>query len=116
MGFFKKLFGKDKSPEKAPTKKPVAPQTKPVETKELPKETLKESKPKPRKYHVSYNKDSESEHYKMWRVRKEHSEKTIQYFKTQKEAIEYAETLAEHAGSSVVIHKMDGSIRKQNYR
>ncbi|MBU1088906.1 DUF2188 domain-containing protein, partial [Patescibacteria group bacterium] len=34
---------------------------------------------------------------------------------TQKEAIEYAESLAVTAGSSVVIHKLDGSIRKQSY-
>ncbi|MFU8787121.1 MAG: DUF2188 domain-containing protein, partial [Candidatus Izemoplasmataceae bacterium] len=51
-----------------------------------------------------------------WRVRKESSNKTIKYFNTQKEAIEYAEELAAQAGTSVVIHKMDGSIRKQNYK
>lgn len=67
------------------------------------------------KYHVSQNKNTKSARYKEWRVRKEGSNKTIKYFQTQKEAIEYAESLAESAGSSMVIHKTDGSIRKQNY-
>lgn len=67
------------------------------------------------KYHVSQNKDSKSEHFKKWRVRKEGSQKTIKFFDTQVEAIEYAEDLAEKAGSSIVIHKVDGSIRKQDY-
>ena len=67
------------------------------------------------KYHVSQNKDEDSENFKKWRVRKEGSTKTIKFFDTQKEAIAFAEQLAESAGSSVVIHKMDGSIRKQDY-
>ena len=67
------------------------------------------------KYHVSQNKDEKSARYKEWRVRKEGSNKTIKYFQTQKEAIDYAEELAESAGSSIVIHKLDGSIRKQDY-
>jgi uncharacterized protein YdaT len=67
------------------------------------------------KYHVSQNKDEKSDNFKKWRVRKEGSTKTIKFFNTQKEAIEYAESLAETAGSSVVIHKLDGSIRKQDY-
>jgi uncharacterized protein YdaT len=67
------------------------------------------------KYHVSQNKDPKNDHYKEWRVRKEGSTKTIKYFNTQKEAIEFADKLAEEAGSSVVIHKLDGSIRKQDY-
>lgn len=69
----------------------------------------------PEKYHVSQNKENRSPRYKEWRVRKEGSNKTIKYFQTQKEAIEYADDLAESAGSSVVIHKLDGSIRKQDY-
>jgi hypothetical protein len=67
------------------------------------------------KYHISQNKDDQSEFYKQWRVRKEGSNKTIKYFKTQKEAIEHAEILAKNAGSSIVIHKVDGTIRKQDY-
>jgi hypothetical protein len=67
------------------------------------------------KYHVSQNKDDKSPQFKKWRVRKEGSTKTIQYFDTQKEAIDYAQELADKAGSSMVIHKVDGSIRKQDY-
>ena len=67
------------------------------------------------KYHVSQNKDEKSEHFKSWRVRKEGSQKTIKFFLTQLEAIEYAQDLADKAGTTIVIHKVDGSIRKQNY-
>ena len=67
------------------------------------------------KYHISMNKDETSPYFKKWRVRKEGSTKTIKYFDTQKEAIEFAQGLAEKANTSVVIHKVDGSIRKQDY-
>jgi uncharacterized protein YdaT len=67
------------------------------------------------KYHISMNKDEASPYFKKWRVRKEGSTKTIKYFDTQKEAIEFAQGLAEKANTSVVIHKVDGSIRKQDY-
>ncbi|MCU0105739.1 DUF2188 domain-containing protein [Acholeplasma vituli] len=67
------------------------------------------------KYHISMNKDEKSPYFKKWRVRKEGSTKTIKYFDTQKEAIDYAQGLAEKASTSVVIHKVDGSIRKQDY-
>lgn len=67
------------------------------------------------KYHISMNKDETSPYFKKWRVRKEGSTKTIKYFDTQKDAIEYAQDLAEKANTSVVIHKVDGSIRKQDY-
>ncbi len=96
MKLFKRLFKKPK-----PASKP---------------KSTSDHETKPRKYHVSFNNDAKSEHYKMWRVRKEHSDKTIKYFKTQKEAIAYAESLAEHAHTSVVVHKLDGTIRKQHYR
>jgi len=46
------------------------------------------------KYHVSQNKDAKSNYYKQWRVRKEGSSKTIKYFETQAEAIDFAEDLA----------------------
>jgi len=86
------------------------------EKEEAPKKEKAEAKTvKPPKYHVSQNKDEDSEHFKKWRVRKEGSTKTIKFFDTQKEAIAYAEELAESQGSSVVIHKVDGSIRKQDY-
>jgi len=67
------------------------------------------------KYHVSQNKDAKSPAFKQWRVRKEGSNKTIKYFDTQAEAIKYAEDLAKKNDTSIVIHKLDGSIRKQDY-
>lgn len=84
-------------------------------TIEEKKEENEKSDSKVAKYHVSQNKDDKSEFFKQWRVRKEGSQKTIKYFQTQVEAITYAEELAEKAGSSIVIHKVDGSIRKQDY-
>jgi len=78
--------------------------------KDLDKEDTKNAK-----YHVSQNKNPRSDSYRKWRIRKEGSNKTIKYYETQREAIEYADDLAETAGTSVVIHKMDGSIRKQDY-
>ena len=74
-----------------------------------------ENTPTATKYHVSQNKDEHSTHYKAWRVRKEGSQKTIQYFKTQKEAVDFAYTLAKRHHASVIIHKVDGTIRKQRY-
>lgn len=66
-------------------------------------------------YHVSLNNDENSKFYKMWRVRKEKSAKTIKYFRTQKEAIDYAKGLAARNETRVIIHKVDGKIRKQDY-
>jgi len=100
---------------------PVEPPVKkqPVESRlkdEQESENASTSKNKSQRYHVSQNKDESSEFFKQWRVRKEGSDKTIKYFRTQKEAIAHAEKLAENAGSSIVIHKVDGSWRKQDYR
>ncbi len=67
------------------------------------------------RYHVSQNKDEKSEHYKEWRIRKEGSDKTIKYFKTQKQAIDYAEDLAQGRGPRSSFTKVDGSLRKQDY-
>jgi hypothetical protein len=143
MCFFKKWREKRKAKQNAnvtPKQEVKLEEVKPVEVKEealneVPKEQIsvekpkekpvteavkveekKEDKqPKPAKYHVSQNKDTNSESFKKWRVRKEGSTKTIKYFDTQKEAIAFAEELADKAGSSLVIHKVDGSIRKQDY-
>ncbi|MDR2827873.1 MAG: DUF2188 domain-containing protein [Acholeplasmatales bacterium] len=66
-------------------------------------------------YHVSQEKDSSHPHFKEWRVRKQGSQKTIKFFATQNEAIEYAKDLIETNSGNIVIHKIDGTIRKQNY-
>jgi uncharacterized protein YdaT len=98
----------EEKPKEEPTKKEV-------KVEQVVKEPKDNKEPKPAKYHVSQNKDTNSESFKKWRVRKEGSTKTIKYFDTQKEAIAFAEELADKAGSSLVIHKVDGSIRKQDY-
>lgn len=85
------------------------------DTQDLEPTKEKQQSKKPAKYHVSQNKDDKSENHKKWRVRKEGSTKTIKFFNTQVEAIDFAQGLADKAGSSIVIHKVDGSIRKQDY-
>lgn len=103
---------KQKVEEKAPVNKKVIEETS-NEDDDPTKDVI--SKDKPARYHVSQNKDDKSQFFKKWRVRKEGSNKTIKYYDTQKEAIEVADDLAEKAGTSIVIHKMDGKIRKQDY-
>lgn len=91
------------------------------EEKTVKKESVKqEEKPvsepqQSQKYHISQNNDDKSKFYKQWRVRKSGSNKTIKFFKTQKEAIDYAKSLAKNADTDIVIHKVDGKIRKQKY-
>ncbi|HKL61625.1 MAG TPA: DUF2188 domain-containing protein [Acholeplasma sp.] len=103
---------KPKVEEKAPGNKKITEETS-NEDDDPTKDVM--SKDKPARYHVSQNKDDKSQFFKKWRVRKEGSSKTIKYYDTQKEAIEVAEDLAEKAGTSIVIHKIDGKIRKQDY-
>lgn len=68
-----------------------------------------------RTYHVSQEKDEKSPYYKKWRIRLANSSKSIRFYDTQKEAIEEAEELARKYKGSIVIHKLDGTMRKQNY-
>lgn len=100
----KKAEVKQEEPKKAEPKPKAA-----------PKKTEAQPKERPQKYHISQNNDDKSEFFKQWRVRKSGSDKTIKYFKTQKEAIDYAKTLAKNQDSDIVIHKTDGKIRKQKY-
>ena len=76
------------------------------------KEPQSKAKPKPKKqsYHITKHTSGG------WQIKKGKAVRALKRFKTQKEAIEYAESLADSAGSSIVIHKMDGSIRKQDYK
>lgn len=125
MWFFKKRRAKKKAEElekikaekqrKEASAKEEKAVTTPKQTTPKNAEPKKETKETNAKYHVSQNNDEKSEFYKQWRVRKGGSKKTIKFFNTQAEAIDYAEHLAEQAGSSIVIHKMDGKIRKQDY-
>jgi hypothetical protein len=112
------------APQPVETKPVVEPVKKVEEKKEEPKKAepvkveddKEDAKSKNPKYHVSQNKDPKSPAFKQWRVRKEGSNKTIKYFDTQALAIAYAEDLAEKNDTSIVIHKLDGTIRKQDYQ
>ena len=122
MCFFRKKKAKKEAEKQkeVETKKSEEVKAEPALKKEEPKKSVPAKKEEPAKqgnvkYHISQNKDDKSEHFKQWRVRKQGSEKTIKYFKTQKEAIVYAKTLAKNADTDIVIHKTDGKIRKQNY-
>ena len=61
-------------------------------------------------YHVSKRDNDGRE----WKVFIQGSTKVIKLFKTQKEALEYAQGLCKtkNDGSSVVLHGLDGKIRK----
>ena len=62
-----------------------------------------------KKYHISLREDEK------WQVKCEGAEKALKLFDTQKEAIDYAKTVAGTQEGSIVIHKVDGKIRKQKY-
>jgi len=62
------------------------------------------------KYHVLYRKEDTK-----WYVKREGSEKVLRVLETQAEAIAWATIKALNQDTSIVIHKRDGKIRKQNY-
>ena len=71
---------------------------------------VKEEKAKPTIYHVSKRDNDGRE----WKVFIESSDKVIKLFKTQQEALAYAQGLAKNKndGSSVRLHGLDGKMRK----
>jgi hypothetical protein len=62
------------------------------------------------KYHVLFRQSDEK-----WIVKRENGERIIRVLETQKEAISFATIKALMNNTSIVIHKKDGKIRKQNY-
>ncbi len=77
----------------------VAKETKPVEEKQPVSYRV---------YHVSYQKDKN-----MWSVKFEKGEKALKLFKTQKEAIKFAEEKTKNKdGNKVKVHSLKGKIRK----
>ena len=62
------------------------------------------------KYHVLFRQSDEK-----WIVKRENAERIIRVLETQKEAISFATIKALMNNTSIVIHKKDGKIRKQNY-
>ncbi|MCK9289464.1 MAG: DUF2188 domain-containing protein [Acholeplasmataceae bacterium] len=97
--------------EKATTTKPELQAEEKISQKEKEKEESSKFA-----YHISQVKDSKSEFYKMWRVRRSGSKKVIKHFKTQKEAIDEAKKYGQdNEDASIVIHGRDGKIRRQKY-
>lgn len=70
----------------------------------------KKSKKPLGKYHVMFRQSDQK-----WIVKRENSSKIVRALETQKEAISYATIKALTNDTTVVIHKKDGKIRKQNY-
>ena len=62
-----------------------------------------------KRYHISQREDDK------WQVKAEGAEKALKLFNTQKEAIAYAKSVADNQEGSIIIHKVDGKIRKTNY-
>ena len=62
-----------------------------------------------KRYHISQRDDGK------WQVKAEGAEKALKLFDTQKEAIAYAKTVADNQEGSIIIHKVDGKIRKTKY-
>ena len=58
-------------------------------------------------YHVSKRKEDSQ-----WKVFNAGSDKVIKLFKTQAEALDYAKTLAKKQDGSVMLHGLDGKLRK----
>ena len=61
-------------------------------------------------YHISL-RESDGK----WQVKFEKGKRPLKLFDTQEEAINFAKEKAENQDGRIVIHKMDGKIRKQNY-
>ncbi len=62
-----------------------------------------------KRYHVLYLKEENK-----WYVKREGAEAVINVLETQKEAIAFATIKAINQGTSVVVHKRDGKIRKHS--
>ena len=62
-----------------------------------------------KRYHVLYLKEENK-----WYVKREGAEAVINILETQKEAIAFATIKAINQGTSVVVHKRDGKIRKHS--
>ncbi|MFA5693200.1 MAG: DUF2188 domain-containing protein [Acholeplasmataceae bacterium] len=63
-------------------------------------------------YHVTYFEDADPSLAGKWRVVRERSQRALKYFRTQAEAIEYANEIAANQGVGVVVYRKDGKIRK----
>lgn len=97
--------------QKTEPKSEPKPAAKPVAKPVAEKEEVSNSIPKADKvYHISKRKQDGK-----WQIKAAGGAKAIKLFDTQKEAIAYAKTLADNQDARIVVHKMDGSFKKDNY-
>lgn len=108
------------TPKEEPAKKPAKPAPKPKMQVDMSKMTVKtptQDRSGAQKtttgktaYHVSKRDNDGRE----WKVFIQGSDKVIKLFDTQKEALDYAKSLAKNKddGSYVLLHGLDGKIRK----
>ncbi|MCR5705244.1 MAG: DUF2188 domain-containing protein [Acholeplasmatales bacterium] len=81
-----------------------------------PKATVEKAKAKETKstgktiYHVSKRTDDKNN--REWKVFIQGSDKVIKIFKTQQEALDYATNLRKDKDTTVMLHGLDGKIRK----
>lgn len=68
------------------------------------------ARPKTKMYHISFRRDDNR-----WQVKLGKGSRALKLFNTQEEAIAYAKELAKNQDGHIVIHKLDGTIRKQRY-
>lgn len=73
------------------------------------KEEAEVAKDENKVYHISKHESGK------WQVKLGKGAKALKLFDTQKEAIAFAKEKADNQEGSIVIHKLDGKIRKQNY-
>ena len=105
---------KEPTPKKAATAKAKAnAKPKDMSKMEAPKahqEKVKTTATGKTAYHVSKRDNDGRE----WKVFIQGSDKVIKLFETQKEALDYAKSLAKNKddGSYVILHGLDGKIRK----
>lgn len=92
------------------TKKPTTaakPAAKPAPAKPAPAKAAPAKKEVSHDYHVSLDKTK-----KKWKVFNAGSDKVIKLFDTQAEALTYAKGLAKNNDGHVMLHGVDGKLRK----
>jgi len=104
FGFFKK----NKNKKKETLKTEVKQTTESVVVEDTTQE-LVVKKERKLSYHITKHPSGG------WQLKKGKAERALKRFKTQKEAIAYADQLEKERGISYLIHKTDGSNRKKKY-
>ena len=67
-------------------------------------------KPRKKSYHIALREDGK------WQVKLSKGGRALKLFRTQAEAIAFAKEKAKNQDGHIIIHKVDGKIRKQKYK